>query len=138
MLAGSRKNPARRRNAMKASLLLASMLIVAMPATAAVAATVKLTATLTGANEVPPADPDGTGTFNVEIDPDKGDFCYTITSAKIAAPVVTLDPKGSDECIAVEPDALKPIIATPEAYYVNIHNAEFPGGAIRGQLMLKK
>ena len=137
---------------MKTSLLLASMLIVAMPATA-MAATVKLTATLTGANEVPAADPDGTGTFVVEIDPDKGDFCYTITSAKIAAPtmahvhrgaagtngapVVTLDPKGSDECIAVEPDALKPIIATPEGYYVNIHNAEFPGGAIRGQLVKK-
>jgi len=133
--------------------LLAPMLIVAgiaMPLTAASAATVKLTATLTGANEVPPADPDGTGTFNVEIDPDKGDFCYTITSAKIAAPtmahvhsgaagangppIVTLDPKGSDECMAVEPNALKPIIATPEAYYVNIHNAQFPGGAIRGQL----
>jgi hypothetical protein len=142
---------------MKASLLLASMLIAAgtaIPLTAATADTVKLVATLNGANEVPPADPDGTGTFSVEIDPEKGDFCYTITSTKIAAPtmahvhsgaagangapVITLDPKGSDECIAVEPDALKPIVATPQAYYVNIHNAEFPGGAIRGQLMLKK
>jgi hypothetical protein len=141
---------------MKASLL-APMLIasgIAMPLTAASAATVKLTATLTGANEVPAGDPHGSGTFNVEIDPDKGDFCYSITSTKIAAPtmahvhsgvagtngapVVTLDPKGSDECIAVEPDALKPIVATPAAYYVNIHNAQFPGGAIRGQLMLKK
>jgi hypothetical protein len=141
---------------MKASLLTPMLIIagIAMPLTAATAATVKLTATLTGANEVPAADPHGTGTFNVEIDPDKGDFCYTITSTKIATPtmahvhsgaagtngppVVTLDPKGSDECIAVEPNALKPIIATPEAYYVNIHNAEYPGGAIRGQLMLKK
>jgi hypothetical protein len=93
-------------------------------------------------------------TFVVEIDPDKGDFCYTITSAKIAAPTMAhvhrgaagptarpssrSIPRAATKCIAVEPDALKPIIATPEGYYVNIHNAEFPGGAIRGQLALKK
>jgi hypothetical protein len=29
---------------------------------------------------------------------------------------------------------LKPIIANPAGYYVNIHNADFPGGAVRGQL----
>jgi hypothetical protein len=141
---------------MKASLLLAPVLMsaaIATPLTAAMADTVKLGATLNGANETPAADPDGTGTFTAEVDPEKGDFCYTLTSAKIGAPtmahvhtgaagtngapVVTLDPKGSDECIAVEPDVLKPMVATPENYYVNIHNAEFPNGAIRGQLVKK-
>ena len=28
------------------------------------------------------------------------------------------------------------ILANPEDYYVNVHNAEFPSGAIRGQLQV--
>lgn len=138
---------------MKYRILTIAMLAAAVPLGQAQAATVKLGATLTGPNEPAGGDADGTGTFVVEIDPDAGDFCYTITSAKIGAPtmahvhtgatgvngppVITIDAKGNDECMAVEPDVLKPIVAAPENYYVNIHNAEFPGGAIRGQLVKK-
>lgn len=139
---------------MRSTALFVPMLIAAvLPLAGAEAATVKLGATLTGPNEPAGGDADGTGTFAVEVDADAGDFCYTITSAKIAAPtmahvhagaagangapVITIDPKGNDECVAVEPDVLKPIVAAPENYYVNVHNAEFPGGAIRGQLMKK-
>lgn len=141
---------------MKTPLILGTVLMVgamAMPLGAAQAATVTLGAMLSGANQPDGGDPDGAGTFSVEIDAGAGDFCYTVTSAGIAAPtmahihsggagvngapVITIDPKGTDMCIAVEPDVLKPIVATPEAFYVNIHNAEFPGGAIRGQLAKK-
>ena len=31
-------------------------------------------------------------------------------------------------------DLLKDIIQHPQDYYVNVHNADFPGGAIRGQM----
>ena len=117
---------------------------------AAQAKPVKLGATLSGANQPEGGDTDGAGTFEVEIDADAGDFCYTVTSTKIAAPtaahihtgaagangapVVTIDPKGNDDCLAVEPDVLKPIVANPAGFYVNLHTADFPGGAIRGQL----
>jgi hypothetical protein len=30
------------------------------------------------------------------------------------------------------------ILADPGSYYVNVHNAEYPGGAIRGQLMAER
>lgn len=138
---------------MNTRLLLAPMLIAvaaATPLAAAQAAPVKLTATLSGAG----ADPDGTGAFAADVDADAGDFCYTLTVAKIAKPtmahvhtgaagtngppVITVDVTGaSDECVAVEPDVLKAIVANPAGYYVNVHTADFPGGAIRGQLGVK-
>ncbi|MCW1430026.1 CHRD domain-containing protein [Novosphingobium sp. JCM 18896] len=138
---------------MKTRLLFAPLLIAAAAATplaAAQAASVKLTSTLSGAG----ADTDGTGAFAAEVDADAGDFCYTLTVAKIAKPtmahvhtgaagtngppVVTVDVTGTtDECVAVEPDVLKAIVANPAGYYVNVHTADFPAGAIRGQLATK-
>lgn len=139
---------------MNVRMLLTPMLIAAAAATplaAAQAATVKLTATLSGAGS---ADPDGTGAFAADVDADAGDFCYTLTVAKIAKPtmahvhtgaagsngppVITVGVTGaSDECVAVEPDVLKAIVANPAGYYVNVHTADFPAGAIRGQLATK-
>lgn len=119
---------------------------------AALAAPVVLTATLSGANEVDGGDPDGTGSFSAEVDAEAGDLCYTLTGANIdkataahihsgaagssGPPVVTID-VASDECIAVEPEVLKPIADAPGNYYVNIHTAAFPKGAVRGQLEKK-
>jgi len=34
----------------------------------------------------------------------------------------------------VDGQTVAEILANPEDYYVNVHNAEYPGGAIRGQL----
>lgn len=134
--------------------LLIPALLVAMAAPAA-AAGVKLEATLAGANEVGGGDPDGTGRFSAEMDVDGGKLCYTLTADKIAQataahihtgvagtngpPVVTLSLAGGAEklCAAVDSAALKPIAANPAGYYVNVHNAEFPAGAVRGQLEKK-
>ena len=125
----------------------------ALAPVAAAAETVVLTANLSGANEVGGGAPNGNCAFRVEINTETGDFCYTLYGEKISAPtmahvhtgaagvnggpVITMDVtgKGSDMCIAVEPEKLKPIVANPAGFYVNIHTADFPGGAVRGQLM---
>lgn len=110
--------------------------------------------TLTGAEEVPPADPDGSGTAIITLNHGQGQVCWELTASNIApataahihvAPVgvngpvvVPLSPPtsgSSSGCVdGVNQDLIKAIIQNPEAYYVNVHNAEFPGGAIRGQL----
>lgn len=134
---------------MKLLVTAAAALIVLAPA--ALAAPVVLTASLTGANETAGGDADGTGTFRAEADPATGDFCYTLTAEKTAAPtmahvhtgaagadgapVATLEVTGKgDDCIAMEPDKIKEILANPAGFYVNVHTADYPKGAIRAQL----
>lgn len=110
--------------------------------------------TMTGAAEVPgPGDPDGTGTATLTMNPGKGEVCYELTVDKIGEanaahlhsgavdkagpPILTLKaPAGgsSKECATLARDQILAIIKNPENYYVNVHNAEFPDGAVRGQL----
>jgi len=114
----------------------------------------KIKANLTGAAEVPgPGDPDGGGTVQVTLNPDKNEVCYDLTVTKVDeataahihegavgkdGPVkVGLDaPKdGSAKgCKTAEATVVKDIMANPANYYVNVHNAAHPKGAVRGQL----
>jgi hypothetical protein len=108
---------------------------------------------LTGPAEVPPAPEAGHGTASVTIDPAKGQLCYQLSAtgsdtptmahvhkgaAGVAGPVVvSLDPpaKGTSKGCATAPaDALAAIVAAPSGYYVNVHTAQYPKGAMRGQL----
>jgi hypothetical protein len=110
--------------------------------------------TLSGAEEVPPADPDGTGFASITLNVGQTSVCWELSVSNIApafaahihaAPagvngpvVVPLSPptSGSSSGCAenVDPALIQAIIDSPERYYVNVHNAEFPGGAVRGQL----
>jgi CHRD domain-containing protein len=108
-----------------------------------------LHATLTGKVEVPKGDPDGAGTAEVKITGTK--VCWEIKTARVATltaahihrggpgvagPVVV--PFGgafkAKGCIATTAALAAAIERHPAAYYVNVHNATYPGGALRGQL----
>ena len=92
-------------------------------------------------------DPDGIGTAKLTFNPGKNQVCYELTVDKIAPangahihsgiagqsgpPVVTLTSKG---CAPLEQEKIMDILKNPDNYYVDVHNTEFPNGALRGQL----
>ena len=124
----------------------------------------KFTTTLNGQNEVNAAhptggagDPDGTGTAAITVNVGQQRVCWDITVANLGtvtrghihnAPALTngnivvgfFEPatvalKGCTPTTQpVDRALLTDIIQHPQNYYVNIHTADFPAGAIRGQL----
>ena len=140
-------------------LALAGLLIGLLPATASAgekATTLK--AELTGAKEVPgPGDADGRATAQIVLT--RHTVCFVLqwrgiagpTAAHIhagrkgvAGPVVVglfastgplpASLRSAAGCVGADEDLIRAITEHPAAYYVNIHNADFPDGAIRGQL----
>jgi hypothetical protein len=129
------------------------LILIAVP----MQAVTTLAAALNGANERPTAgDADGSGFALVIIDPDAGTVRFALFSVNIAAPtaahihrgtsdvagpvVVNFNPSFSNGTasgtIATGNNALlSEIVGGPGGFYVNIHNADFPAGAIRGQLV---
>lgn len=109
------------------------------------------TIAMTGAAEVPgPGDPDGSGTATFRINPGQGRIYYTLAVADIetatAAHIHRVPPDpgpvvvplaapadGSSEgCADVDRALAAAIVRDPGSYYVNVHNAPYPRGAVRG------
>jgi hypothetical protein len=136
----------------KTKLLWIVTIIVAMLALASIAADGgrKFTTNLTGAAEVPgPGDPDGSGTASLSLNPGTGEVCWEISVTDIGAPTAAHIHVGAEGvaggvvvpllpveggCVDVDRSLILNIIQHPEEYYVNVHNDEYPPGALRGQL----
>jgi hypothetical protein len=136
---------------MRLRYLVAGLLIALVSVAGATAATQKssLHATLTGKAETPKGDPDGSGTAEVKINGTQ--VCWEIHATKVATLLAAHIHKGkpgvsgpvvvpfgkefkSKGCTTAAKSLLAAIVRSPSAYYVNVHNAKYPAGALRGQL----
>jgi hypothetical protein len=136
---------------MRLRYLAAGLLIALVAVAGATAAMQKgsLHATLSGKAETPKGDPDGSGTAEVKIAGKQ--VCWEIHVAKVGTIVAAHIHKGkpgvagpvvvpfgaafkSKGCTTASASLTAAILKSPSAYYVNVHNAKYPGGALRGQL----
>ena len=109
--------------------------------------------TLLGESEQPAGDPVGTGTATIRMRAGQGQACFQITTTNlppavaahihtgaagtagaVLIPLATPQDGKASGCVAAGRGVVKSVLADPASFYVNVHTAEFPGGAIRGQL----
>jgi hypothetical protein len=100
-------------------------------------------------------DSDGAGQGTVTLDSETNQVSWDFSYSNIAEPTAmhihegaegqsggvvvpfTLEKDSEGNLVGLTnapAEAVQAIIASPAGYYVNIHNSEFRGGAIRGQL----
>ncbi|MDQ4087637.1 MAG: CHRD domain-containing protein [Pseudomonadota bacterium] len=110
-------------------------------------------AALNGANVPGGGDPNGSGIARIETNDTTNTICTDLEVREIGAvtgahihrgapgtigpPVVELDAPGdndSDDCDTVDDALLDQIRNNPGGFYVNVHTAPFPQGAVRGNL----
>jgi hypothetical protein len=140
--------------------LAAATYLTTQAATGAVSSGGALFASLDGTSEIGTdgkkgaGDPDGWGGAVVTV---KGDqVCFGLTVNSIGSPVaahiheakssvngpvvIPLTPPASGDsgassaCVTVDPAIAAALLAHPQDFYVNVHTADIPSGAIRGQL----
>jgi hypothetical protein len=135
-------------------VLILGLVVLALPSAAAAGGR-PFVAAMTGAQEVPPADPDGSGTVWLTLNPGQGQVCWQIFVEDITLPATAAHihdaPAGvsgpvdiglsapdatgwASGCTSADRADILDIIREPADYYVNVHNVDYPAGAVRGQL----
>lgn len=121
-------------------------------AAAAFAANKTYTVTMTGKAETPKGAPNGKGTAKITVEPGAGKLCFKLTWSGIGTPTASHIHQGKkgvagpvvipifggapkhSGCVPAAKSLLNKIEKNPAGYYVNVHTAKYPGGAIRAQL----
>jgi len=111
-----------------------------------------LGATIAGKNEVPKGSPTAHGIVNLNLKAAAGQVCWTFELAGVTSPAAAHIHKGragvsgpifialgksykAKGCVAAPKKMIEAVEANPNAYYVNVHNAKYPGGIVRGTLV---
>lgn len=137
-------------------IAIAAIAATSLHATSASATAQSLVALLYGGNEVAGGDPDGYGIATVTRTNTKK-ICVTVLVTGIEPPsamhihaapagsnggvLIGLnsvkpnkgDPGVSSGCVKADKADINALLANPDQYYLNVHNATYPGGAVRGQ-----
>jgi hypothetical protein len=101
--------------------------------------------------------PGGNGTATVRLNPGQGTVCYSMTLNLLKDPTAAHIHRGDasitngqivvrffdstpaavgtlEDCVQADATVISDILANRAGFYVNVHNADYPGGAIRGQI----
>ena len=137
------------------AVLAAAALLVLFTAGPALAEQVRLTASGSGAEEVPAGEADATVRADMTVDTESGSITYTVRVSGNDEPaaaahihraprgqagdvVVPLDPaavnEGRQATAAADPAVVREIAENPENFYVNVHSPRFQQGFARSQL----
>jgi len=111
-----------------------------------------LGATLLGKNEVPKGSPAAHGIVNLNLKSGAGQVCWTFQLAGVSKPLAAHIHKGrpggsgpvviplgksykAKGCASAPKKMIEAVETNPNNFYVNVHNAKFPGGIVRGTLV---
>ncbi len=112
----------------------------------------ELGATLLGKNEVPKGSKTAHGIVNITLNSAKGTVCWTFDLAGVTKPTAAHIHKGragvsgpvfiplggkykTKGCTKAAKKLIDAVESNPNGFYANVHNAKYPNGVVRGQLV---
>jgi hypothetical protein len=134
------------------AILLTTIVAVLVVTSMAFAASKVITVNMTGKQETPPGSPTGKGTAKVTLNSSSGRVCFKLSWSGIGTPTASHIHKAAkgkagpvvipffggapkhSGCVTAAKSLVAAIVKNPGSYYVNVHTAKFPGGALRAQL----